>query len=407
MLQVRHSQATSPLVPRASTPLQPPAKKPRSVNYSSILITREASAIASEGLEVLLGTYIAQVDQLNHSMVVYKKLPEAHDEDPVFLYFWGNSKDDRGWWLGHEVNGAEAYCWAPSTGFPPPTSGWRIPADDQPRVEDLRVIYPAPATGPADPEQPNQPKTVPPKLTPASRPSPFGASLNQKAASVRGDMERSKTSSSQASQPKTVPPKAKGVAERSAVVESACVRSEIERLASLTRLARQPKRVPAKAGAEAASDKAELERLASLGQSKTVPAKTNGVAEGAACARANLEKLKASLGQGNHPKTVPPKAKGSAERSPAAKTLQPRSSPQPLTTPPAAGVAAVVATVPPGTLRAAAISAGLSSEEAVWLDRFYQNRSFYWRTVNVTKTQTEDIQLATAGKALIENWPKS
>jgi len=117
-------------------------KRPR---LHPLLVKAEGGGDGIHGLEVLLGRYELR-GRRHAGQPVWEKVEGSYgasgNGEPCFLYYWGpeEGEDDEGWWFGDEVGGAMVYCYARKTGFPPPMVGWRIPAEDHPKIECLRVV---------------------------------------------------------------------------------------------------------------------------------------------------------------------------------------------------------------------------------------------------------------------------
>lgn len=104
------------------------------------------------GLDVLLGRYEPTGEQHGGEDVFQLVDTGAR---PVFLYYWKGhySSDVQGWWFGNEVGGSLAWSFAEGCGFPPPISGWLVPASEEVPIRSLRVrqlvVVPTPPPAPA------------------------------------------------------------------------------------------------------------------------------------------------------------------------------------------------------------------------------------------------------------------
>lgn len=114
--------------------------------YPNMLVTT-AKVGADEdvdGLDVLLGQYML-TDRSSAGQPVFEKtrsgLPGSGAARPCFLYYWDDPDDEEnvGWWFGEDVGASMVFCFARKRNYPPPISGWCIPAEEEIPVKCLRV----------------------------------------------------------------------------------------------------------------------------------------------------------------------------------------------------------------------------------------------------------------------------
>jgi len=100
-------------------------------------------------VDVLVGEYLESGQEFEGQPVFQKTLTHGSGDEPsdrqCFLYYWGGGEegdDDEnvGWWFGQDVGGSMVFCFARKKGFPPPLTGWCIPAEEEIPVKALRVI---------------------------------------------------------------------------------------------------------------------------------------------------------------------------------------------------------------------------------------------------------------------------
>lgn len=107
----------------------------------------EADANPDEDVSLVVGEYLS-CDQEHDGQPVYEKaLPHGGTTDdpadrPCYLYYSsGEHENDEnvGWWFGQDIGGSMVFCFARTSGFPPPETGWCIPAEEEIPVWSMRV----------------------------------------------------------------------------------------------------------------------------------------------------------------------------------------------------------------------------------------------------------------------------
>lgn len=97
------------------------------------------------GVEALIGEYLP-CGEVFDGQPVYKKALSGSDSAnrQCYLYYYsggegGEDEENIGWWFGQDIGGSMVFCFARKEGFPPPATGWCIPAEEEIPVRSLRV----------------------------------------------------------------------------------------------------------------------------------------------------------------------------------------------------------------------------------------------------------------------------
>lgn len=124
------------------------ASRNKRARVSGFLVTATAADPDEDvsGLDVLVGEYL-QSSQESYGQPVFEKsiLSNGSDDEPsqrpCLLYYWdGEEEENVGWWFGQDIGGSMVFCFARKQGFPPPITGWCIPAEEEVPVKCLRVV---------------------------------------------------------------------------------------------------------------------------------------------------------------------------------------------------------------------------------------------------------------------------